>query len=384
MDFELPDEVNYIIDTLESGEYEAYVVGGCVRDSLLGKLPKDWDICTPALPEQVIEIFKGHNIIKTGLQHGTVTIILNHKPFEVTTYRVDGVYSDSRHPDEVEFVGSLTDDLSRRDFTINAMAYSPKRGTADFFGGAADLRLGVIKCVGDPDKRFAEDALRIMRALRFAAALGFSIDGDTAKAMHKNAESLKKISPERISAEMSKLMAGDDIDRLLTEHKRVITEIIPELKLHTLKNVDSVPNDLSLRLTELLYCVGPDTAKEILTRLKYDNNTINAVMQLILYHEADITPDRRNVKNWLNKIGEENLSQLIRLRGLGDVRSTLDEIIKQKQCFSLKDLAVNGKDLIDAGVREGTEVGAALNRLLRMVIDEEIENDKEALLAEVV
>ena len=384
MDIKLPDEVKYIINTLENAGYGAYAVGGCVRDSLLGKEPEDWDICTSALPEQTGKIFKGHNIIKIGLQHGTITIVINHKPFEVTAYRIDGVYSDNRHPDKVEFTGGLKEDLSRRDFTINAMAYSPVGGIVDFFGGAADLRRGLIKCVGDPDKRFAEDALRVMRALRFASTLGFSIDNYTARAMHENRGLLKKISPERITAELNKLIAGNDIDGLLAEHVGIIEEIIPELRIYAFKSVDSVPNDLYLRLAILLSGAGPGIAKDILTRLKYDNHTVTVITQLILYYEADIPPTGKEIKKWLSKIGEERLRQLIELKGLCAALPVLNEILEQKQCFSLKGLAVNGKDLIEAGVPEGAEIGAILNRLLSMVIDEEIENDKEKLLLEVV
>jgi len=211
----IPEEVQYIINTLENNGCEAYAVGGCVRDSLLGKEPKDWDICTPALPEHTMKFFAGHKIIETGLRHGTITLRINHNSFEVTTYRIDGVYSDNRHPDKVEFANDLKEDLSRRDFTINAMAYNPKTGIVDFFGGAKDLEYGIIKCVGDANKRFQEDALRIMRALRLASVLGFSISSDTSKAILENKSLLKNIAVERIAAELNKLIVGNNVRNIL-------------------------------------------------------------------------------------------------------------------------------------------------------------------------
>ena len=435
MIIELPSEAKHIIDTLGESGYEAFAVGGCVRDSLIGKPPKDWDVCTPALPEQTKKCFAGQRIVETGLKHGTVTLVLNQKPFEITTYRIDGDYSDNRRPDKVEFVKSLKEDLSRRDFTINAMAYSPKSGMVDFFGGEEDLKHGVIRCVGDAGKRFSEDALRIMRALRFAAVLGFSIETGTAEAMRESRGLLKNISVERIAAELSKLVTGAGAGRIMTEHMPVVAEIIPELApaigfeqnspfhcydvlTHIMKSVDSAPSDLHLRLTMLFHDIGKparyserdgtghfyghpqlstDMAKGILTRLKYDNNTIDAVTQLILYHDADILPKKKHIKRWLNRIGEERLRQLIEVKRadaaaqseryyegktaiLDAALQAMDEIIGQRECFALKDLAVNGRDLIEAGVPEGRLIGATLNRLMDMVIDEEAPNDRAVLL----
>ena len=207
----IPGEVQYIINTFAASSSEAYIVGGCVRDSVLGKNPTDWDICTPALPERTMELFKDHHIIKTGLRHGTITLILNHKPFEITTYRIDGAYTDNRRPDNVEFVSSLKEDLSRRDFTINAMAYNPSEGIIDFFGGIEDLKNGIIRCVGDPDRRFEEDALRIMRALRFAAVLGFSVHKKTREAVLRNKARLSNIAAERIAAELNKAIIAEGV-----------------------------------------------------------------------------------------------------------------------------------------------------------------------------
>jgi len=436
MNIKIPDEVKYIIDTLENNGYEAYAVGGCVRDSILGIEPKDWDICTPALPEQIVKIFQEHNIIETGLKHGTITLILNYKPFEITTYRIDGVYIDNRRPDKVDFVNDLKIDLSRRDFTVNAMAYNPKKGLADFFDGVKDLKSGIIKCVGDANKRFQEDALRIMRAMRFASVLGFEIDRDTSKAMLDNKKLLKNISAERIAVELNKMIAGKNIEKILSNHIFVITEIIPEISpmigfkqnnpwhyldvwQHTLKSLVNIPADNILRLTMLLHDTGKphcytesgdgtghfyghqqishDISKKILSRLKYDNYTYETVAKLILYHDADIQPNRKNIKRWLNKIGEKRFRQLlevkkadnkaqeltrtqVKLELLDNIESILNEIIEQKQCFSLKDLAVNGSDLIVVGIPEGNKIGIVLNQLMEMVLDEQVENDKIKLI----
>ena len=436
MNIKIPDEAQYIIETLENNGCEAYVVGGCVRDSLLGKEPKDWDICTPAIPEQTMKFFEGGHIIETGLQHGTITLILNHKPFEITTYRVDGIYTDNRRPDKVEFVRDLKEDLSRRDFTINAMAYNPKTGLTDFFNGVSDLENKVIKCVGDANKRFQEDALRIMRAMRFASVLGFEIHTDTSKAMFDNKKLLNNIAVERIADELNKMIIGNGIKNILLQHTPVITEVIPEILpmigfkqnnpwhyldvwQHTVTSVTYTPADTALRLTMLLHDIGKpscytegddgvghfyghpqvscDISKKILSRLKYDNATIDTVTQLILHHDADIQPRRKHIKRWLNKIGEERFRQLLEIKRadnkaqaiirtqekldmLSDIEIILNEIIEQQQCFSLKDLAVNGRDLIDIGIPEGKQIGTILNHLMDMVIDESIENDKTTLL----
>lgn len=435
MNIKIPGEVQYIIDTLESGGFEAYIVGGCVRDSLLGKLPQDFDICTSALPEQTMECFTGQYIIKTGLQHGTITLMLNHKPFEVTTFRVDGKYKDNRRPDKVKFVNVLKRDLARRDFTVNAMAYNSKTGLVDYYGGQQDLTERKIKCVGNPNKRFQEDALRIMRALRFASVFGFSIESGTANAMRDNKKLLGNISAERVAAELNKLLLGNSAGDILSAHLPVLLEIIPELEqsagfgqnnpyhcydvlTHTLKSVDAAPVDLIIRLTMLFHDIakpkcykdsgggaghfyghpqeGSDMAKEILARLKYDNDTITAVTELVLYHDSEINRTQ-HIKRWLNKIGEERFRQLLevkradtmaqaeaireeRLNILDGLVVSLDEIIAQEQCFSLKDLAVNGRDLINTGVQEGKKVGVILNKLMDMVIDDEAENDKAVLL----
>ena len=432
----VPEEVQNIIGTLEENGYEAFIVGGCVRDAVLGKEPEDWDICTSALPEQTNKCFKEQHIIETGLKHGTVTIVVDHKPFEITTYRIDGSYSDNRHPDSVEFVNDLKEDLSRRDFTINAMAYNPDRGVVDFFDSISDIKDHIIRCVGDADKRFQEDALRIMRALRFAAVLGFDMEEKTSAAIFRNKELLKNIAAERISSEINKLIVGQNIGDLLLNYTSVIKVIIPEISemigfeqnnpyhyldvwRHTIESVVNAPADKVLRLTMLFHdiakpkCytvndsvghfyghpqVSADMTKQILKRLKYDKDTVKTVTQLIFYHDTDIQPKRKHIRRWLNRIGEERFRRLIevmkadamaqsersrmeKINELEKVVPVLDEIIKQQLCFSLRDLDVNGRDLIAAGVTEGAEIGKTLNRLLEMVIDELLENEKDKLIA---
>ena len=435
MNIQVLDEVRFIIETLEISGYEAYAVGGCVRDAVLGKVPEDWDICTPALPEQVMRCFDGYHIIETGLKHGTITLMINHKPFEITTYRIDGIYSDNRHPDNVEFVSDLKDDLSRRDFTINAMAYNPTKGFADFFGGVSDIADRIIRCVGDADKRFQEDALRIMRALRFASVLGFGIEAETSDAVFRNSALLRNIAVERVSVELNKLIVGVNAGEVLLSYTPVIEVIIPEITAmvgfeqntpyhhldvwrHTVESAVNAPADAALRLTMLFHDIAKpqsytevdsvghfyghpqissDMAREILLRLKYDNNTIETVTQLILYHDTDVQPRRKHLKRWLNRVGEERFRQLLsikradamaqsevhrqeKLETLDEILPVLNEIIEQQQCFSLKDLAVTGRDLMAIGVPEGIMVGKVLNQLLDLVINESVENEREHLL----
>ena len=350
MDIHIPEEVKFIIDTLEQNGFEANAVGGCVRDAVLGKVADDWDICTSALPRQTASCFDGYHMIETGLKHGTITLRLNDKSYEITTYRIDGEYSDNRRPDSVEFTGDLKNDLSRRDFTINAMAYNPSVGIVDYFGGESDCHNKIIRCVGDPDTRFQEDALRIMRALRFASTLGFSIEERTSEALYKNKELLNNIAVERIAVELNKLLVGQSAEEILHSYATIIEMILP-----------------------------------------------------------DIPPNAKHIKRWLSRVGEERFQQLLdikraelmakiakselqrdglcykkcneQLKQLDEVLLVLDKIIEQQHCFSLKDLAVNGNDLIALGFTEGAEIGAKLNQLLELVISEQVENDKDALLS---
>lgn len=431
----IPEQVYKIIKTFESHNYKAYVVGGCVRDSILGKTPDDWDITTNALPEQTIECFKHYKIVKTGLKHGTVTIIVNHKPFEVTTFRIDGKYSDNRRPDTVEFTRNIKEDLSRRDFTINAIAYNPSIGLVDYFNGEQDIKNKIINCVGNPDLRFNEDALRIMRALRFSSVLGFKINDETLASIHKNKSLLNNIAVERISNELNKLLIGDNVKFVLQNFTDIILQIIPEIKpmigfnqnnqyhhldvwQHTIESVAQSPNQLIYRLTMLLHDIGKpscyteddhknghfyahpaysaDIAVDILKRLKYDNLTINCVKDLIFYHDYELKPSKKIIKRLLNKLGQQRAKQLIeikradikahnpkyidKLKAIDKIDIMIDEIVSQQQCFRLKDLAINGNDLINLGIPKGTQIGTVLNKLMNMVIDDEIINDKQILL----
>jgi tRNA nucleotidyltransferase (CCA-adding enzyme) len=432
---DIPKDVSYIIKALEKAGFEAYVVGGCVRDAIRGAVPSDWDICTNALPHETMSCFLGHSIIETGLKHGTITLALEGRNFEITTYRIDGEYSDSRHPGEVTFVSNLKEELSRRDFTINAIAYNPSEGIIDYYGGREDIQRRLVRTVGNPDERFSEDALRIMRALRFSSALGYDIEEKTSESILRNKHLLANISRERISEELSKLITGDRTEELLTGFVSVFTEIIPEIEAmvgfdqynpwhhldvwqHTAISVSAAPADTYVRLTMLFHdiakpkcytetdgighfyghpAVSAGMAKDILTRLKYDNKTIDIVTQLTLYHDYEITPRKRVAKKLLSKIGEEQIRRLIevkradniaqeesrlehRLSVLGEFMEIVEAVIEENECFSLKDLAVSGRDIMSVGVPEGQRVGQVLNQLLEMVINEEIQNEKDKLL----
>ena len=438
----LPPNVHYLINILEEDGYEAYVVGGCVRDSFLDKEPHDWDICTNAKPEEVCDLLGGYDdieVILTGLKHGTITAHINGENYEITTYRVDGEYSDNRRPDRVEFVGDIIEDLARRDFTINAMAHNNRGGLMDPFNGLRDLYNMSIRCVGNPDNRFQEDGLRILRALRFASVYGFKIEYLTAAAIHRNKELLKNISAERIQSELTKMLCGKGVLDILLEYKDVMAVIVPELEpcigfdqnnpYHIYDVYDHIAHavanykgsDISVKMALLLHDVGkPECytedhngghfhghsvpsmkmAKDVMARLKFDNKTRDEAVDLVLYHDSDIYPGVKSVKRWLNKIGPEMLDKLIRVK-IADIyahseinRSTrvsaVDKVygltqlvISEQQCFALKDLAINGYVVMEhLGVPSGPKVGEVLNHLLDKVLDGEIENDTNVLIAE--
>lgn len=406
MNFQIPSKVETIINILETAGFEAYAVGGCVRDTLLGRTPNDWDITTSARPEQVKELF--HRTVDTGLAHGTVTVLMDKEGFEVTTYRVDGEYEDGRHPKEVTFTASLEEDLKRRDFTINAMAYNHRKGLVDLFDGQKDLEGKVIRCVGDPLERFTEDALRIMRAVRFSAQLGFSLETDTRKALSVLAPNLKHVSAERIQVELVKLLVSPHPDYLRIAYEAGITkEFLPEFDLcmetpqntphhcytvgeHILHSLLYVKEDRVLRITMFLHDIakpvvrktdengrdhfknhGPEgekMAKSILRRLKFDNDTISKVTRLIRWHDLRPSSDPVEVRKAMNIIGEDlfpmwmevqkadsqaqsdYLAEEKRARQEG-VRRTWEKIVREGQCVSLKGLAVTGSDLIAAGMK---------------------------------
>lgn len=448
MVLELLKKVKQIIDKLQENGYEAYAVGGCVRDAMLGRIPQDWDITTSALPMQVKALFR--RTIDTGIQHGTVTVLLDKEGFEVTTYRVDGKYEDGRHPTEVSFTASLAEDLKRRDFTINAMAYNETEGLVDLFRGAEDLKQGVIRCVGVAKERFSEDALRILRAFRFSAQLDFSIEEETLQAARELAKTLQKISAERIYAELTKLLFSGHPERLKTAHECGITAVVlPEFdrmcettQNHTAHYADVGIHSLHttaligtesvftgeplgtqeyryLRLAALFHDVGKpqckttdeagidhfrdhaeagaELVKKILRRLKADNATIDTVMRLVRWHDYPFVSEERPVRRAMHKIGADLFPTLLELRyadllahaepyrtegpeNLKKVWEVYQEIRSREECTSLKDLAVNGSDLIAAGFQPGKELGEVLEKLLLWVIEEPERNRKEDLL----
>ena len=433
----IPKPAKEILDSLHEAGYEAYVVGGCVRDSILGREPGDWDITTSARPEQVKKIFA--RTIDTGIAHGTVTVMMGKEGFEVTTYRIDGEYEDGRHPKEVTFTASLIEDLKRRDFTINAMAYSEEDGIIDEFDGLLDIEKKTIRCVGDPKERFTEDALRMMRAVRFAAQLGYSIEEDTQKAITELAPTLKRISAERIQVELVKLLTSPNPGKMRELYETGITGVvIPEFDVcfdtpqnnphhaynvgeHILKSIEAVEGSKVLRLTMLFHDIekpscrstdedgvdhfyghaekGAESAFKILKRLKFDRDTMDKVKQLIKYHDYRFPAEKKNVRKAVNKIGEElflsflevkradtvaqsNFLQDEKFEWIDKVNELYEEILRDKECLSLKDLAVNGRDLIEMGITPGKELGDILAAMLADVLDEPSHNIKEYLLDE--
>lgn len=436
---DVPEKAKKVVYTIQAAGFEAYVVGGCVRDSILGRQPQDWDITTSAKPEQVKALFP--RTIDTGLQHGTVTVMQDREGFEVTTYRIDGEYEDSRHPKEVVFTPNLEEDLKRRDFTINAMAYNEEKGLVDIFGGMEDIRLGRIRCVGRAEERFGEDALRMLRAIRFSAQLGYEIDEETKQGIRRLAPTLKNISAERIQTELVKMLVSPHPDYLRTAYDMGVTKVFfPEFDRameteqhhphhmysvgeHILHSLAYVPADKVLRLTMLLHDIGkPDTltideqgtthfynheslsaemAKGILRRLKFDNDTINMVYKLVMYHDYgnSVEPTLQIVRRAMNKIGEDAFPALFqvkyadmmaqsdylrdeKLKRLENWKRLYTEVCEKEQCVSLKTLAVTGSDLIAAGMKPGKELGEVLQKLLQLVLDDPSCNTKDKLLAE--
>ena len=435
IEIRIPPGAARILRVLEDHGYEAFVVGGCVRDSLLGRNPNDWDITTSALPLQVKALFR--RTIDTGLKHGTVTILMDGEPFEVTTYRVDGEYLDGRHPSEVTFTASLQEDLQRRDFTINAMAYSERKGLQDLFGGLPDLEKGLIRAVGDPAKRFGEDALRIMRAVRFAAQLGYEVEEDTVQAMKELAPTLSKISAERIAAELEKLLVSPHPEKLKMAYECGITAVIlPEFNRcmetaqnnphhkysvgeHTIVSIGNARPDRILRYTMLMHDMGKPSCKttdeqgidhfyghqevsaqmanDILRRLKSDNETRRSVSKLVRYHDLTCGLTGKSVRKAISLIGEDLFPLYLEVKDadtraqsdfrfqekmdyLEEVRLLYRKILEEGDCLSLKDLAVNGKDLIAAGMKPGREIGEVLEAMYRDVIDDPEHNNKEYLM----
>jgi tRNA nucleotidyltransferase (CCA-adding enzyme) len=388
----IPKDVDTALNTLHANGYEAYVVGGCVRDSIMGIIPSDWDIATSAKPEEILLCFNDRRIIETGIKHGTVTVIINKMQVEITTYRIDGEYSDNRRPDDVLFTDKIEFDLKRRDFTINALAYN-KNGIIDLFGGFNDINNKIVKCVRDADERFNEDGLRILRALRFASVLNFDIEGNTSYSIYRNKVLLTNISMERINIEFNKLMMGKKFQNILLQYREVIEVFLPEIRDLTKEELEyrinamKALNSLILRLAVLLYKI--DSPDRILMNLKYDNKTVKTVKLLTENINEKIYPDPVNIKGWLNKINYANLNYLIKIKKallhseyeeLTKSEIIMNEIIATNQCYSLKTLAINGQDLIGAGMPKGKNIGIILNKVLNEVIEGKLDNKKDTLL----
>ncbi len=433
----IPSQVNRAIEILENGGHSAYIVGGAVRNILMGIPVNDWDITTSALPEETLELFRDFRTIETGIKHGTVTVIIDEINLEITTFRIERGYSDNRHPDKVDFTDKIDDDLSRRDFTVNAIAYSPERGFADPFSGCEDIAKEVIRCVGNPDKRFGEDALRILRALRFSSVLGFDIDSETAESIHRNKHLLKNISVERIFVELSKLLCGVKASEILREYKDVIFFILPELEPmdnctqnherhiydvweHTVKAVESVPPDPALRFAMLLHDSGKPHCKttdqngidhfyshgkiskkiafDMLARLKTSNRFRDTVCNLVEYH--DFLPDKiskKTYKKYIAKLGLETVENLFYIREANVLaqnpkfhaeslaqnetgKKTLEEIKNEENCFKISDLAVDGRKLENIGIAPSPAMGKIMKKLLDEVMDEKLPNDEGELI----
>lgn len=431
----LSEETVTVMDTLQKSGYEIYLVGGFVRDSIMGKNADDADFATNATPDEMLSVFKNFRTLTTGLKHGTITVIINHQPFEITTYRTEKGYSDCRHPDKVSFAEKIEDDLSRRDFTVNSIAYNPSVGYVDPFGGKDDITKRIIRCVGDPETRFTEDALRILRGLRFSSVLSFSIDEETEKAMFKCKSLLNNISKERVFIELSKMLCGRNIKEVLLKYSEILSVVLPEIKdmkgfeqhnfhhiydvlEHTAVVVENAPALPHLRFSALLHdCGKPDCfsidkdgvghfyshasisaekAEKALLRLKSDNKTKVKVVKLIKLHDAPIEENEVVIKKKLSKYGEELFFDLIELKradtkGLAPefhsreehfdkLESIAKKVLSEKPCFSLKDLAINGNDLAELGFK-GREIGEKLKLLLNAVMENKVENNKEDLIS---
>ncbi len=431
----LPAYVKKAINVLKSNGFEAYAVGGCVRDMLLSREVNDYDVTTSAMPEEIKMCFKDLRCIETGIKHGTISVIVDGEIIEITTYRIDGKYTDNRHPETVEFTKNLKDDLKRRDFTINAMAYDGNGIVIDCFEGKKDLQNKIIRCVGDAKTRFREDALRILRALRFSAKLGFEIEKDTKKAIFSEKKLLLNIAAERIREEFCGIIEASGGAKVICEYISVFEVFIPELGkirgihqhnkahiydvfIHSIKALEACENNLYLRLCMLFHDIGKfccmsidekgnghfyghqrisaNITKEILKRLRFDNKTIDTVAILVTYHDGQIAPDEKSVRRWLKRLGEENLRLLLkvkksdaasheknyameRIEEIEKIKVCLNGVIEKKLCYNLKMLAFTGEDAIDAGF-SGKGVGVCLEYLLCAVIENRCENERSALM----
>ncbi len=431
----LPENVISAINLLEKSGFDAYAVGGAVRDSLLGKNASDFDITTSAFPEETKKVFSAFKVIETGIKHGTVTVLFDGEPLEITTFRIDGEYEDNRHPESVIFTRNIKDDLSRRDFTVNAIAYSPKRGLVDFFGGLNDLKEGIIRAVGEADKRFNEDALRILRCVRFSSTLGFKIEEETSKSVRKNIHLLDNVSAERIFVELKKMICGKNVGDIFEKYPEVISKIIPEIEksigfdqkskyhifdvyTHTYKSISVSENNVILRLALLFHDCGKPyvyttdeygfrhfighqkesvrLAENALLRLKCDNKTLEMVKTLVLYHDYKLEREKKHIKRFLTKVSFNEARLIIKMK-YADMASHapkfimseeerdeflfwIDELEQEGTCISLKTLAVKGEDLFSIGIPKERIMGRILNNLLELVVEEKIPNERNELL----
>lgn len=392
MNYPLNEKVTYIIKTLNNHGFEANIVGGCVRDILLSREPSDYDINTNATPEQVLEVFKDHKTFKTGLKHGTVFLVLDNESFEITTYRIDGIYIDYRRPETVKFSLNLKDDLNRRDFTINALAYNNQDGLLDFNNGQEDLKNQLIRCIGNPYNRFEEDALRILRAIRFASALGFEIEKETQKAIFSKKHLLSNISIERIYIELLKTLMGEYVSNVLPLYKEILEIFIPEFKyvakykfIENLNYLSKEKKDTSIILAIFLQPVEEHT--DVLKRLKVDNRTYQEVSFLIEHYYYLIEANNVDMRFSLNKMGKEMFIKLLKLQFYNEhidqsyyklCLSTLDYIKENKLPYRLKDLAINGNDIKNFGFKD-QEISQQLNKVLSLVIKNKIINTKKEI-----
>jgi len=440
MNIKIPSDVSKILGVLSSHGYDGHIVGGCVRDSILNKTPNDWDICTNCTPEKMIDIFSSFKVIPTGLKHGTVTVVINEENYEVTTYRIDGEYTDGRHPEKVIFTNELKEDLKRRDFTINAMAYSDKDGLIDYYGGIEDILNKNIKCVGDPLERFSEDYLRIIRAIRFSAQLGYNLDYDTFKAIKELSKNITDISVERIREELNKIVISDmpskGLKLLCTTN--ILKYIMPDLEMcvrfneHNLNNgkdmfnhilgvVDNTENDLILRLSALFLHIGEcetatlyengigdfykynirssEVTEQIMKRLKYDNKSIEQVVGLVIENISGYeNVEDKAIKKLINRVGVNNIDRLFKLK-IADIKTTtkgnhvsnilriksrVERILNEKQPLSIKDLKISGSDLMDLGVGQGKQIGIILNELMEIILENPELNRKDSLIEIVI
>ncbi len=431
---ELPFQISEILTRLESAGFSAFVVGGCVRDHLMGNTPHDFDIAASALPNETKRVFADCRVIDTGIKHGTVTVLYKGLSTEITTFRTDGEYSDGRHPDSVTFSRNVENDLSRRDFTINGIAYNPKSGFTDPFGGRDDIGARIIRCIGEPDKRFSEDALRILRALRFSAVLGFSIEERTAAAIHSLKKSLRKVSAERIFAELKRLLCGKDVKRVMLDYSDIFAEIIPPLGEeigyeqgskyhnstlweHTARAVEAAPTTVEMRLSMLFHDMGKPSCRtvgedgechyyghseisarmtdEILRALKCDNALRERVVETVRFHDIPADTSHKYIRRQLAKHGAEVFADIMyahiaddsakqdfcreRIVKEREVLAIAEEILSQKPCLSVRTLAVSGNDLRDF-LPPSPLMGEILSKLLSEVVDEKLPNEKNALL----